>query len=195
MVVQMRLMRILALSASVLFFQVTGLSVQEKAVEAESSQIAKGAATTGQIEKFSATMKEVKFIGSFSVTGKDEQPMTREEYFILGADKLPEGDRWVITARIKYGTNDLTVPMVMDVKWADDTPVITVDKLVIPGFGTFDARVIVHNGQYAGTWKHDNVGGHLIGRVEKLTAAELAELKKNIGRRKKSDKSNESPKK
>ena len=176
-------------------FQVSDLFAQEKAPAEGEPQVAKSTATAKQIEEFSSTMKEVKFIGSFSVAGKNDQPMSREEYFILGADKLPEGDRWVITARIKYGTHDLTVPMVMDVKWAGETPVITVDKLVIPGFGTFDARVIVHEGQYAGTWKHDTVGGHLIGRIEKLLPEELGELKKNIGRRKKNDNSDESPKK
>jgi hypothetical protein len=195
MVVPMRLIRIFVLSGLVLCFPFADVFAQEKATSEGATQVTKGETTAEQIEKFSSAMKEVKFIGSFSVAGKDDQPMTREEYFILGADKLPEGDRWVITARIKYGANDLTVPMVMDVKWAGETPVITVDKLVIPGFGTFDARVIVHEGQYAGTWKHDDVGGHLIGRIEKLSPEELAELKKNIGRRKKSDKSNDSPKK
>jgi hypothetical protein len=27
---------------------------------------------------------------------------------------------------------------------------------------------VIHDGKYAGTWSHDDVGGHLFGRVEKL---------------------------
>ncbi|MBX3418172.1 MAG: hypothetical protein KF851_11260 [Pirellulaceae bacterium] len=146
-----------------------------------------GSATDEQIKAFSEALNEVKFIGNFSVHGRDQAPLGKEEYFILSAVKLPEADRWVITARIKYGNTDMTVPMTMDVKWADETPVITVDNMTIPGYGTFDARVLVHDGQYAGTWRHGEVGGHLMGRIEKLTPDELAELKKNIGRRKKSD--------
>lgn len=153
---------------------------------AQESQAGTGP-TAAQIQAFAESLTEVKFVGNFTVHGRDNAAPAKEEYFILSAKKLPEGDAWVITARIKYGNTDLTVPMTMDVKWADKTPVITVDQMTIPGYGTFDARVLVHDGQYAGTWRHGEIGGHLMGRIEKLTPEELAELKKNIGRRKKSD--------
>jgi len=43
---------------------------------------------------------------------------------------------------------------------------MVLDSITIPGLGTFSARVVFHDRKYAGTWKHDNVGGHLFGRVE-----------------------------
>lgn len=137
-------------------------------------------------QKFAESLKEVKFIGSFSVKGQDDQPLNREEYYILSAEKLEQGDYWVITTRIKYGDHDVTVPLTMEVKFADQTPVITVDKLVVPGLGTFDARVLVHDQQYAGMWSHGEVGGHLFGKIVKLSAEELQELKQRTGRRNRS---------
>jgi hypothetical protein len=38
--------------------------------------------------------------------------------------------------------------------------------------GTFDARVVIHDQKYAGTWKHGEVGGHLFGTIEKLQPQE-----------------------
>jgi hypothetical protein len=58
--------------------------------------------------------------------------------------------------------------MPINVLWAGNTPVMTLDKITIPGLGTFSARVVFHENKYAGTWVHDNVGGHLFGRIEKM---------------------------
>jgi hypothetical protein len=42
--------------------------------------------------------------------------------------------------------------MNLPVKFAGDTPVISVTNLGFPGFGSFTARVVIYNGTYAGTW-------------------------------------------
>ena len=57
-------------------------------------------------------------------------------------------------------------------KWAENTPVITLSELAIPGLGTFSARVVVHDGLYAGTWRHGEVAGHLFGQIQKLEPAD-----------------------
>jgi hypothetical protein len=51
------------------------------------------------------------------------------------------------------------------VVWAGDTPVITLDKMPIPGFGTFTCRVMIFGDQYAGTWDGGDHGGHLFGKI------------------------------
>ena len=117
----------------------------------------------------------VKMTGNFTVTGREKQTLTPEEYFIVSAEKQADGDWWKLTARIKYGKHDVTVPMAMEIKWAGETPVITVDQMIVPGMGTFDARVLIRKGSYAGTWAHDEVGGQLFGSIEKMTDAELKE--------------------
>ena len=95
--------------------------------------------------------------------------LRKEVYEIKEVRKLPDGDLWVITARIKYGEHDLTVPVPLEVKWAGTTPVLTLDNLTIPGLGTFSARVVLHRDKYAGTWQHDDSGGHLFGKIEIAT--------------------------
>lgn len=117
-------------------------------------------------EKFTRLLTGAKMRGKFTVDGKPMDKLTEETYEISKVEKLPEGDQWVVTARIKYGTHDLTFPVPLEVKWAGSTPVMTLDNMTIPGFGTFGARVVFHKDKYAGTWSHDEVGGHMFGTVE-----------------------------
>jgi hypothetical protein len=112
-------------------------------------------------------LHRVKLTGNFTILGKDG-PLVKEEYYILNAKKLDQGEMWLLNARIKYGDHDLTVPLPLEIQWAAETPVITLDKLTIPGLGTFGARVLFHEKSYAGTWSHDKVGGHLFGTFEKM---------------------------
>jgi len=117
-------------------------------------------------KSFQETMSGAKLIGSFTIIGKEPGKLNEEAYTISSVEKLEEGDYWLFKARIKYGKHDVEIPMPLEVKWAGDTPIITLTKTKIPTLGTFSARVIIYNGKYAGTWTHDEVGGHLFGRVE-----------------------------
>ncbi len=127
-------------------------------------------AQAARLEKLAKYLTNTRWTGQFTVTGKDTPP-TPEHYEITQAIKADEGDYWNLVVRIKYGANDTTLPLPpIEIKWAGETPVITVDKVTIPGLGTFDARVLIRGGQYAGTWTHDEVGGHLFGKIEKLEA-------------------------
>jgi hypothetical protein len=121
------------------------------------------------IKKLEDTLTGAKLVGSYSVTGREDRSPRPEEYTISSAVKLPEGDLWILKARIKYGDKDATVPIPLEIKWAGDTPVITLTDLTIPGLGTFTSRVVIYEGRYAGTWQHDRVGGHLFGRIEKAS--------------------------
>lgn len=124
------------------------------------------------IAKFKKRLTNTKLVGQFTVSGAKDQKVREEEYTITRVEKLKKGDWWEIESRIKYGKHDVTVPMKMEVKWAGETPVITVNRLLVPGLGTFDARVLLRQGKYSGTWAHDEVGGHLFGKIVKLTDAE-----------------------
>ena len=68
---------------------------------------------------------------------------------------------------MSYGDNTVAIPMPFDVVWADDTPMITLTDQTIEGLGTFSARVLVYEGQYAGTWQHGAFGGHMWGRIQR----------------------------
>ncbi len=116
-----------------------------------------------------------KWNGTFTMTGKGDKLHT-EEYEIVSAEKEPTGDEWVLIAKIKYMKKDVKVPVPLSIKWLDRTPIIVVDQMTIPGMGTFDSRVIIRKGMYAGTWAHGKVGGHLFGDI--TTAAAAAEKAK-----------------
>lgn len=119
-------------------------------------------------EKFEQTLNNVALVGSFTITGKENQGGKPERYEISNVRKLEEGDLWLINARIKYGDKDTKIPMPLEVKWAGKTPVITLDNTTIPGLGTFSAHVVIDGDKYAGTWTHGEVGGHLYGKIKKL---------------------------
>ncbi len=118
------------------------------------------------IEKLAKAISNTKWTGSFTVTGDEANPKT-ESYEIKDAQYQGD-DKWLLTARIAYGDRDVTVPIPLEIKWAGRTPVITVDNLTIPPLGTFDARVLMRRGSYAGTWAHGKKGGHLFGKYEKF---------------------------
>ncbi|MCA9205663.1 MAG: hypothetical protein KDA59_21565 [Planctomycetales bacterium] len=119
--------------------------------------------------KFTGAMENVRLAGVFTVRGREDTPPKREEYLIESVKKLPQGDFWMFKARIRYGDKDVSLPLPLEVKWAGDTPVITLTNFTIPGLGTFDSRVVIHDGKYAGTWTHGNATGHLFGTVERIT--------------------------
>jgi hypothetical protein len=137
--------------------------VQEKPVAAPADQEA-------LFKKFEESMSGVKLVGKYTVTGKEEDKRSTEEYTITSVKKIPKGDYWLINARIKYGGNDVTLPLPMEIKWAGDTPVISITDFTIPGLGTFTARVLFYDGKYVGTWQHGEAGGHMLGEIVKLDA-------------------------
>jgi len=123
--------------------------------------------TAQRDEDFKKLVTNVRLVGTFTLDGQEPGKFKREEYLITGAMKLGNGDYWALTSRIKYGDVDLTVPVPVQVKWAGNTPVITVDSVKIPGLGTFSARVLLDGARYAGTWSHDEKGGHLFGVIKR----------------------------
>jgi len=120
------------------------------------------------IKKLEADLTNVKLTGRFTVAGREDREPRAEEYTITSAVKLPDGDMWLVNSRIKYGDKDTTLPIPLEIKWAGDTPVITLTDLAIPGLGTFTSRVVLYDNRYAGTWQHGKIGGHLFGRIEKV---------------------------
>lgn len=104
-------------------------------------------------------------VGHYTEGGSN--PPLNEERYELKQVRHVEGNMWLFACRIRYGDHDLTLPLTLPVLWAGDTPVITLDKLPVPGLGTFTARVLIYDDHYVGFWKGDGHGGHLFGRVER----------------------------
>jgi hypothetical protein len=120
------------------------------------------------VEKaFQEALNNVTLIGYF--TQGDSKELTDDKYVIERVTKVKE-DTWKFEARIQYNKKDLKVTMPLPVKFAGDTPVISLTNFVVPGFGSFTARVVMYNGAYAGTWGSAGAnahGGKLFGKIVK----------------------------
>lgn len=166
------------LTAFLSFACLTPAFAQETAPQAETAatdeQVKPSAPSVDKalLDKLERYLTGSKWTGNFTITGQENQDLTPETYEITKA-KHHEGDSWLLTARIKYADKDRTVDLPpLQIKWVNDSPVIVVDKMLIPLMGVFDARVIIRNNKYAGTWSHNKVGGHLFGEIKRLNADE-----------------------
>jgi len=129
-------------------------------------------ARQAELEKqFAETLSGAELVGKFTDSAAKDAGLREERYSIKGARKLRD-NIWLITARIKYGDHDVTVPLPLPVEWAGDTPVISLTDMKIPGLGTYSARVVIYRGSYAGTWSGGTHGGHLFGRIERTKGAD-----------------------
>jgi len=118
-------------------------------------------------KQFQEALNNVTLIGYF--TQGDGKELTDDKYVIERVTKIKE-DTWKFEARIQYNKKDFKVAMPLPVKFAGDTPVISLTNFTVPGFGSFTARVVMYNGAYAGTWGSAGANGHggkLFGRIVK----------------------------
>jgi hypothetical protein len=149
-----------------------GLAVPMLSTQAQEEAKPKAKAAP-PIAEFEQYLSDSVLTGVFTMDGDKLDKLEPESYEIKRARKLEGYDAlWEITARIKYGKKDIEVPVEIDIEWIGKTPVMVMESAAIPGLGTFSARVVFHDKKYAGTWKHDDKGGHLFGRVEKKVATD-----------------------
>ncbi len=137
---------------------------------------------------FAERMQSVDLVGHFTIEGLDriEGPdevegaedvrpdRNPERYEIASVAKLEgEGDRWRFDVRVVYMKVDVTLPVVVPIVWAGDTPMVSITDFAIPGLGEqFGARVLFHAERYAGTWDHGPYGGLMYGVIEPASARE-----------------------
>jgi hypothetical protein len=115
---------------------------------------------------FKSSLTKATFNGRWCMIAKDGQlgPEKEDKYSIQSVAKIG-GEMWLINARIQYGKHDFVAPIPVQVKWAGDTPVITLDKVGVAGSGEYSARVLVYNKTYAGTWSSGDHRGLLNGVI------------------------------
>ena len=167
---------LLVMSAMGLTLQVVSPALAQEAAapatDAPAADVKAGTDEAARFDSFTKAMTNVKLAGRFTIAGDDDKDPIRDEYTISSVAKVGEADLWIVSARIRYGSVDLTVPVPVEVKWAGKTPVITLDSVTIPGLGTFSSRVVIDGPLYAGTWQHDAVGGHMFGKIVPVEAPE-----------------------
>lgn len=123
--------------------------------------------------EFEEMMNGAHLQGHFTINGMDI-PIQPESYSLSKVEKQEDG-KWLFVAAMKYMNTEVSLPMPFEVIWSGDTPVITVTDEPIEGLeGVFSARVLIYDGMYAGTWKHNTFGGQMYGKIVKAGESETA---------------------
>lgn len=143
-------------------------------VAATFAQTTAAPALSAAEKQFQDSMADVTLEGFF--TSGDKAELKEDHYVIERVSKVGE-DLWKFEARIQYNKRDMKVAMPLPVKWAGDTPVISLTNFTVPGMGSYTARVVIYDGAYAGTWGDAKHGGKLFGKIVKNPPAAPQEPK------------------
>ena len=122
---------------------------------------------TAAEKKFQEQMTNVTLTGFFTVG--DSKDAQEDRYTIERVTKIKE-DVWNFEAKIEYNKKEFKATIPVPVKWAGDTPVMTLNNYLIKGHGVYSARILVFNGMYAGTWGAQAHGGKMFGMIVKKDA-------------------------
>ena len=193
----MRWMAIIAMTVVCLLASGVGVQAQTSATSvAKTGHLdAKQMAQAKKEADFTKMMSHAVLDGIWQVTGAGglggSEPLSEpktERYSITSAEKVTH-DTWIIKSRIQYGDKDVTVPILVRIVWAEDTPILTINELAIPMIGTYSARVMFHHGFYSGVWYSvgNNYGGILAGRIRKQDKSETGQQYKSETGRTKSE--------
>ena len=120
--------------------------------------------------QFAERMRGISMVGRFTIAGREDRPASPDRYDIESVEKV--GDNlWRFNA--KFGdSGGVTIPLVVTMRWAGDTPMVILTDLTIPSMGTFTTRVFFYRDHYAGTWSNETgIGGHMFGRLEKQASS------------------------
>ena len=116
-------------------------------------------------KQFQEMLSNVTLVGFY--TRGEGKELLEDRYVIERVTKIKD-DVWKFEARIQYNKKDMKMAMNLPVKFAGDTPVISLTNFGIPGSGSFSARVVFYDGGYAGTWAPTGkTGGKLFGKIVK----------------------------
>lgn len=120
-------------------------------------------------KKFEETMRDARLEGNFSVVTDQGMQSDFSELYMVSELERGDDDTWIFKAKMKYGENshEAEFPIPVQVIWAGDTPMITMENTTVEGLGTFTVRLLLHGDRYAGTWQHGAFGGHMWGRIIK----------------------------
>lgn len=113
--------------------------------------------------QFQQMMTGATLVGHSAST--NQEGISGEERYSIDAVSKIGSETWLFRARMKLGSSEVPLPIPVVIRWAGDTPVITLTDMSIPGLGTYTARVVLYRDQYAGTWSGKSHGGHIFGKI------------------------------
>jgi len=114
-------------------------------------------------KQFEQMMTGAALVGHSTLDNKEG--LSGEERYSIDRVTKVGGDVWMFQARMKLSGHEIPLPIPVTIKWAGDTPVITLTDISIPGMGSYTARVVLYRDRYAGTWSGKTHGGELFGAI------------------------------
>jgi len=127
-------------------------------------------ATLQREADFAALLTGANLVGFFNQSDKPNAEPQEDSYTLTRVSKA-DGDAWLFEASIEFGGRNIPIKLRLPVKWAGDTPVISVTDMGFPMLGKYSARVLFFGGQYVGVWSGKDHGGQMWGRVERADKA------------------------
>lgn len=116
-------------------------------------------------QRFQASMANVTLTGFY--TNGEASELKQDRYVVEKISKA-SGNLWKFDVRIQYNGKDIAIAIPVPILWAGETPVVSLTNFAVPGWGTFTARVLFHDGAYVGTWAAaDGHGGKMFGSIKK----------------------------
>jgi hypothetical protein len=122
---------------------------------------------TAAEKQFQESLTNVTLKGFFTI---GDEPATHEDAYLIERVTKVKDDLWNFEARISYEKREFKATVQVPVKWAGDTPVLTLSNYLIKGQGVYSARILIFNGMYAGTWGAQDHGGKMFGKIVKNEA-------------------------
>ena len=115
-------------------------------------------------KRFQESLSNVTLSGTFVEDGINE---VSEDRYVIERVTKASGDTWKFHVRFEYNQREMKFTLPAEVKWAGETPVIVLTNFPLPGAGMIDARIVLSNSRYAGTWMGKKHGGKMFGNVIK----------------------------
>ena len=119
---------------------------------------------TAAEKEFQQMMTNVVLEGFFTVGNGTE--LFPDRYVIDSVTKVKDGV-WRFAARVQFNKKDMAIAIPVPVFFAGDTPVISLTRQAVQGLGTYDTRLVIYKGGYAGTWGGGDTGGKMFGNIVK----------------------------
>ncbi len=153
--------------------RVTGLTLLLAALLLSVTTLAQEPTSTPELtpveKQFQDMMTNVVLVGSFTV-GTNPQ-LHDDRYVIENVTKVKDG-LWRFAARVQFNKKDVRISLNVPVFFAGDTPVISLTRQAVAGLGTYDTRLVIYKGGYAGTWGGGEYGGAMFGVIVKNDSSE-----------------------
>ncbi len=113
---------------------------------------------------FAESMSNVTMTGFFTV---GDDPATHADKYAIGRIWKIGDDLWNFEASVQYNDREFKATVKVPVKWAGDTPVLTLSNYLIQGQGVYSARILIFADQYAGAWGAREHSGKMFGKIVK----------------------------